>query len=79
MLRSAVCTVVNGDLYYLLSLHNILGLKLVCFCGGIADCFSSVWTSKSAVRYSRVDVAEHLCFHNRQAVICHLKIRHLAH
>lgn len=73
MLRLAVYTVVNGGVYYLLGLHDIFGLKFVCFCGG------SVWTSKSAVCYGRLDVIEHLFIHISQAVICHVKIRQLAH
>lgn len=73
MLHLAVCTVVNRGVYSLLSLHDIFGLKLVCFCG------VSVWTSKSAVRYGRVDVIEHLFIHSSQALISHVKIRQLAH
>lgn len=79
MLRLAVCTLVNGGVYCLLSLHDIFGLKLVCFCGGISDWFCSVCTSKSAVRHSRVAVIEHLFIPNSQAVVCHVKIRQLAH
>lgn len=52
MLRLALCTVVNGGVY-LLSLHDIFGLKLVCFGGGLPDCFCSVWTSRSERTFIR--------------------------
>lgn len=56
-----------------------LGWNLFVFVEVFQIVFPLSGTSKCAVRDSGVDVAQHLLFHNRQAVICHLKIRQLAH